>query len=122
MSGLRDRVIELRRVPAADLAPHPKNWRKHPKHQQNALRGLLDEVGFAGAVLARQGADGRLMLIDGHLRKDLLPGEEIPVLVTDLTEQEAELLLATFDPIGAMATRDEETLKTLLAGISTENA
>src|SRR5580658_9960996 len=112
--SLRDRVIDFRRVPAAELAPHPRNWRKHPKHQQNALRGLLDEIGFAGAVLARQGPDGKLMLIDGHLRKDLLPGEEIPVLVTDLSEEEAELLLATFDPIGAMATRDDQTLRALL--------
>jgi len=120
--SLRDRVIDFRRVPAADLAPHPKNWRVHPKHQHSALRGLLDEVGFAGAVLARQGPDGKLMLIDGHLRKDLLPGEEIPVLVTDLTEEEAEKVLATFDPIGALATRDDQALRALLEKISTSDA
>jgi len=80
--SLRDRVVDFRRVPAADLAPHPRNFRVHPKHQQSALRGLLDEVGFAGAVLARQGSDGKLVLIDGHLRKDLLPGEKIPVEFT----------------------------------------
>src|ERR1700722_16275172 len=119
--SLRDRVVDPRRVPAGDLQPHPKNWRKHPQHQQSALRGLLDEVGFAGAVLARQGADGKLVLIDGHLRKDLLPGEEIPVLITDLTEQEGEKLLATLDPIGAMATRDDETLRELLAGITPQD-
>jgi len=70
--SLRDRVFDFRRVPAADLAPHPKNW-KHPKHQQDALRGLLEEIGFADAVLAREGP-GKLMLMDGHLRKDLLQG------------------------------------------------
>ena len=62
--SLRDRVVDFRRVPAADLAPHPRNFRVHPKHQQSALRGLLDEVGFAGAVLARQGSDGKLILIE----------------------------------------------------------
>jgi DNA modification methylase len=119
--SLRDRVIDFRRIPVAELQPHPKNWRKHPRHQQSALRGLLDEVGFAGAVLARQDADGKLVLIDGHLRREMLPNEEIPVLVTDLTEQEAEKLLATFDPIGAMATRDDETLRELLATITTQD-
>jgi len=119
--SLRDRVIGFERRRVEDLAPHPKNWRKHPRHQQSALRGLLNEVGFAGAVLARQGADGKLMLIDGHLRKELLPGEEIPVLITDLTEEEAEKVLATFDPIGAMATRDDEALRELLATIRTQD-
>ena len=120
--SLRDRVIELRRVPVAELQPHHKNWRVHPKSQQSALRGLLDEVGFAGAVLARQDADGKLQLIDGHLRRDMLPGEEIPVLVTDLTEQEGDKLLATFDPIGALATRDDQALRALLEEIKTEDA
>ena len=46
----RDRVKELRRVPASQLKPNPRNWRKHPTSQQTALRALLDEVGFAGAL------------------------------------------------------------------------
>jgi DNA modification methylase len=120
--SLRDRVIDFRRVPAVELAAHPKNWRKHPKHQQNALRGLLAEIGFAGAALARVDTDGKLTLIDGHLRKEMLPSETIPVLVTDLNEKEAETLLAAYDPIGALATRDEEALRNLLARISTDNA
>ncbi len=33
-----------------------------------ALRSVLEEVGYANALLARQPSDGRLMLIDGHLR------------------------------------------------------
>jgi DNA modification methylase len=119
--SLRDRVIELRRVPSSDLLPNPKNWRTHPKAQKNALRGLIDEVGFAGAALARKGPDGELILIDGHLRKDALPGEHIPVLVTDLSEGEAEKVLATYDPIGALAGRDGEALATLLANVTTND-
>jgi DNA modification methylase len=122
MSGLRNRVVGLRVVPAADLQPHLKNFRRHPKHQQSALRGILDEVGFAGAVLARQDADGKLVLIDGHLRKDLLPGEEIPVLITDLSEEEGEKVLATYDPIGAMATSDDAAFSELLKSISSDTA
>lgn len=66
---IRDRVVELRRVPASDLLPNPANWRRHPKAQREALQGVLEEVGFAGAVLARETSDG-LMLIDGHLRAE----------------------------------------------------
>ncbi len=68
--AIQDRTVELRRVPASDLHPHPKNWRRHPKAQQDALRAMLDRVGFVGAVIARETPDG-LMLIDGHLRADL---------------------------------------------------
>jgi DNA modification methylase len=119
--SLRDRVVDFRRVPAAELLPNQRNWRKHPPAQRNALRGLLQDVGFAGAVLARQGAEGQLILVDGHLRKDTLPGETIPVLVTDLTEAEADMVLATFDPIGAMATRDDAALRELLASLSSSD-
>ena len=70
---IRDRIRELRRVPAKELLPNPKNWRRHPRAQTEALRGLLVEVGYADALLARELPDGRLMLIDGHLRKNTTP-------------------------------------------------
>ena len=50
---IRDRIKELRRVKAGRLRPHPNNWRVHPKDQQDALRGLLAEIGYADALLAR---------------------------------------------------------------------
>src|SRR5580692_5069287 len=75
---IRDRIRELRRVPAKDLLVNPKNWRRHPKAQADALRGLLTEIGYADALLARELPDGQLMLIDGHLRKDTTPDVELP--------------------------------------------
>ena len=65
---IRDRIKELRRVKADRLRPHPKNWRTHPQRQQDALRGILAEIGYADALLARELPDGSLELIDGHLR------------------------------------------------------
>src|SRR5882724_7079936 len=76
---IRDRTRELRRIPAKDLLANPKNWRRHPKAQADALRGILTEIGYADALLARELPDGRLMLIDGHLRKDTTPDFEVPV-------------------------------------------
>jgi len=93
---IRDRIVEFRRVPPTELRPNPKNWRTHPKHQRDALKGLLAEVGIADAVLAYDPGDGGgLMLIDGHLRVEELAGmEEVPVLVLDVNEHEADKLLA----------------------------
>jgi len=85
---VKDRIKELRRVRASDLIPNPKNWRRHPVHQADALRGVLSEIGYADALIARETPDG-LMLIDGHLRAEISSDEMVPVLVLDVTEEEA---------------------------------
>lgn len=116
---IRDRIRELRRVPASELRPNPKNWRTHPEAQANALRGLLSEVGIADAVLARELEDGSLMLIDGHLRAETLGTETVPVLVLDVNEAEADKVLATLDPLAAMAEADAAKLDAILREIDT---
>jgi hypothetical protein len=117
----RNRVKELRTVRASELQPHPKNWRAHSNAQKDAIRGILQEVGFAGAELVIEKADGSLMLIDGHARAGIAGDAEVPVLVLDLTEEEAEKVLATYDPIGAMATISENELDDLLASVQFES-
>ena len=117
---IRDRVVELRRVRAADLLPNPKNWRTHPKAQQEALRGILAEVGYADALLARETPEG-LQLIDGHLRAEITPDVEVPVLILDVTEAEADKLLLSLDPLAAMAEGDADALRTLLAQVETDS-
>src|SRR4029079_5277983 len=117
---IRDRIKELRRVPAAELRPNPRNWRLHPSEQQEALRGLLAEVGYAGALLARELDDGTLMLIDGHLRAETTPDSLVPVLVLEVDEREAEKILLTHDPIAAMATVSNVNLEALLAEVQIE--
>ena len=117
---IRDRIKELRRVKASELLPNPRNWRSHPAGQADAMRGILAEVGYAGAALARETPNG-LMLIDGHLRAEIDPDGKIPVLVLDVTAAEADKILATFDPLGAMAEANEEALAALLAEIETDN-
>jgi DNA modification methylase len=116
---IRDRIRELRRVPASELRPNPKNWRTHPEAQANALRGLLSEIGIADAVLARELADGSLMLVDGHLRAETLGDETVPVLVLDVDEAEADKVLATLDPLAAMAEADKAKLDAILREVDT---
>ncbi len=117
---IRDRIIDLRRVPAKSLIPNAKNWRTHPQSQQDAMRGALAEIGYASALLAREVPAG-LMLIDGHLRAETTPDEIVPVLVLDVDEAEADKLLATFDPLSAMAEADAAKLKELLDDVNTGN-
>lgn len=121
MASIRDRVKELRRVPAKELKANPKNWRTHPQQQRDALRGILEEIGFAGACVARELPDGSLQLIDGHLRTEDAGDAKIPVLILDVNEAEADKLLATFDPLSAMAQADASQLQNLLSGMKTDN-
>lgn len=118
---IRDRVKELRRVRAAELQPNPKNWRTHPQAQQDVLKGILAEVGYADALLARETADGGLMLIDGHLRAETTPDTVVPVLVLDVDEAEAAKILATLDPLAALAQADGAKLDALLREVDTGN-
>ena len=110
---MRDRVKELRRVPASELRANPKNWRTHPPAQEAALKGVLAEIGFADAMIARETEDG-LELIDGHLRREVMGDQEVPVLVLDVTEEEADQLLLTLDPLAMMSHADQDQLLALL--------
>jgi ParB-like chromosome segregation protein Spo0J len=116
---IRDRIKDFRRVRASQLRPHPKNWRVHPSAQHDALRGVLAEIGYAGALLARELPDGSLELIDGHLRAEITPEAEVPVLVLDLDDREAAKLLALHDPLAGMAEANGEMLAELLTDVET---
>jgi DNA modification methylase len=118
---IRDRIRELRRVPARKLLPNPKNWRVHPKAQADALRDIVADIGFADALLCRELEDGQLMLIDGHLRAETMPDFEVPVLVLDLNETDADKLLLTLDPLAALAESDAERIGALLQTVRTES-
>lgn len=114
---IKIRVKELRMVPASQLVAHEQNFRKHPDRQRTAMDGILEEVGFAGAIVARELEDDRYEIIDGHLRADMTGDTEVPVVVTDLSEAEAKKVLATYDALGGMAEIDQNTLGNLLAEV-----
>jgi hypothetical protein len=111
----RDRIKELRRVPASQLKAHPKNWRKHPPKQQAALRAVLKDVGYAGAILVRELDDGSLQILDGHLRAETSPDQLVPVLVLDVSAAEADKILATHDTVTLLAESDFARLDDLAA-------
>ena len=118
---IRNRIKELRTVRASELIPNPKNWRRHPITQRSALAAALSEIGYADALIAYVDDADRLVLIDGHLRAATTPDTEVPVLVTDLDEHEAAKLMATLDPLAAMAETDFDQLKALRNYTAIEN-
>lgn len=110
----KNRIVESGFENPEQLLAHPANWRVHPKHQQDALEAVLDEVGYVDRVLVNRTTG---FVVDGHLRVavGISRGETaIPVDYLDLTEQEEALILATFDAITGMATADKDKLKALL--------
>src|SRR5881396_609882 len=100
---IRNRIRGHRKVRAGDLVPHEWNFRSHPAAQQAALAGIYEEVGFARSLLAYELPDGRLKLIDGHLRREVDPDMEVDVEILDVTDEEARKLLLTIDPLAALA-------------------
>src|SRR5437660_8681662 len=100
---IRNRIKGHRRVRAGELVPHEFNFRLHPDAQRAALEALYAEVGFARSLLAYELPDGRLKLIDGHLRRDLDPDMEVDVEILDVNDDEARALLLSIDPLATLA-------------------
>ena len=113
----RNRVVGTGEESPADLVANPSNWRIHTSPQQKAMAGALSEVGWVGKVLVNR-TTGHL--VDGHLRVQLARdrGEPtVPVSYVELSEAEERLVLASLDPIGALADADDAKLTALLAGL-----
>src|SRR5436305_8916787 len=110
---IRNRIKGHRRLRAGDLVPHELNPRVHNDAQRDALRALYAAVGFARSLLAFELPDGRLKLIDGHLRRDLDPDMEVDVEILDVNDAEARALLLSIDPLAQLAEYDRQTLDRL---------
>lgn len=118
---IRNRIKEHRRVRAGDLLPHEMNPRRHGEAQRAALAALYAEIGFARSLLAYELPDGRLKLIDGHLRQELTPDREVEVEVLDVSDAEARALLLSLDPLAQLADYDCATLDRLRTLTSTSS-
>lgn len=107
-------------VPDQPLA-NPRNWRVHPRAQQDALAAVLDQVGWVQDVIVNQRTGH---VVDGHARIALAISKQepgIPVVYVDLDEDEERLILASLDPLSAMAATDHDAIRELLAEISVDD-
>jgi hypothetical protein len=110
----KNRIVGTREMAPADLKANPLNWRTHPIGQAQGLQAILEQIGVVQGVILNR-TTGRL--IDGHLRVEeaIATGQPtIPVVEVELSEEEERLVLATFDPIGDMASVNEGALDGLL--------
>lgn len=117
----QNRIVGYGEADPADLLANPRNWRIHPKAQQDALEGVLEGVGWVDDVIVNKRTG---FVVDGHLRVSLALRHDhpsVPVKYVDLSEEEESLVLATLDPIAAIATADVEKLGFLFEGIETDH-
>lgn len=63
-----------------------------------------------------------LTLIDGEMRHDLMGAREVPVLETNLTEDEARELVLFFDRIGSMASYSPSLTLELVQAVERNNS
>lgn len=120
----RDRFVRTITVPAGSIEPHRNNPKIHGDAQIDALNGVLDELGKIDSLKAYQSeaAGGKLVYFDGHARAGLDPDETWRVDIYDLNDDECDLALATYDPVGWLAETSKERLEQLLSGIQTQSA
>src|SRR5205807_7346646 len=121
MNTPRNRIKGHRRVRAGDLVPHELNPRLHSEAQRAALAALYEEIGFARSLLAYELPDGRLKLIDGHLRQSMDPDMEVDVEILDVDDAEARALLLSLDPLVLLAGYESDTLARLRELTQTES-
>jgi hypothetical protein len=122
LGTLRNRIKAHRKVRAGDLVPHELNPRVHSDAQRTALTLLYDEIGFARSLLAYELPDGRLKLIDGHLRQSMTPDEMVDVEVLDISDAEARALLLAIDPLAQLAGYDDKLLDELRQSAERDSA
>ncbi len=121
MTAWRNRITRYSDEAPDQLLANPSNWRTHPSSQAEALVGVLGDVGIVQNVIANERTG---YLVDGHLRvmEALKAGQPtIPVTWVDLSPEEEALILATLDPLSAMAGVDSAALDALLRDVATDS-
>lgn len=120
----RIRVVAMGLARAGDIMDHEGNPFVPTAHQEAALRGSLSQIGISDVlkVYVSQRNDGRLTLMDGHKRKGMDPEQLWPVVVLDLSDEEADAQLAVHNLIGAWSGLDPLKMNALLQQAKAQNA
>jgi hypothetical protein len=115
------RIVGYGEESADQLLANPFNWRIHTQVQQQAADAVLDEIGIIQNIIVNQTTghvvDGHMRILLAMRRRDDHP---LPVTYVRLSEDEEYRALATFDAIGALAGRDDQKVKELIAAQSQE--
>ncbi len=121
---LIDREKPTAWVKVSLIDPHPGNLRTHPEEQREQMWSAFALLGNIDVVrLVRNPHDPeRWWNMDGHLRTDMVRGEddqaEVLALLLDLDEDESWAAVALFDALGRGAEYDTERTTEALARIN----
>lgn len=118
----RSRIVGYGEEAPDQLLASPWQWKVHPKAQQDALSGILSEVGWVNNVVVNR-TSGHV--VDGHARIAIAIRRDeptVPITYVELTEDEEKLILLSLDPLAAMAFADREQLDALLRSVQTGDA
>ena len=121
VKGWKNRIVGSEMVDPTILLKNPMNWRTHTTLQSNAVKAILEEIGWVQDVIVNQKTNH---IVDGHLRVELAiqRGETtIPVKYVDLTKEEEQIILLTYDPVGTLIQADFDTLKLLVETVETDD-
>ena len=117
--NVRDRIIEIRKMPLGDVAINPDNTKTHPQRQRETLHSVVNENGWYSVPIAyySEKLGGKLVWADGNLRGDEFASLEANVAITDLNDREAKYAILTMDPLAAMIEQNREKLDAALQEI-----
>lgn len=121
MSNWQNRIKEYKLVDPKEIRMNPNNFRVHPDHQRQVMKGILGDVGWVEAVLINSITGN---MIDGHLRvEEAIKNKEetVPVLYVELSEEEENTVLATLNPVGQLATENAKKLERVLGMVKTRD-
>ncbi len=99
------------------LCPNPKNWRRHPKYQQEAMTNVFNEIGWIQDIIVNKTTGN---IIDGHMRAELAVKNKeklVPVKYVELSEEEERQALITYDPLSALADFDLKMLEDIASTV-----
>jgi hypothetical protein len=121
MTDWKSRIVGYGKMPADALLANPNNWRIHPAAQMQALEGVLDTIGQVAPLIVNQRSG---YVVDGHARAALGIRREqqaVDCAFVDVSDEEERLIIATLDPIGAMAATDDAKYQEVIQDLKVED-
>ena len=118
----KSRIVGSGEEAPDQLLANPSNWRVHPKAQRAALAGPARPGRLGRSRCSSTSARATSSTAISGSSAGAQPGQPtVPVLYVDLEPEEEALVLASLDPLAAMAGTDDEKLRALLADVSVDS-
>jgi hypothetical protein len=127
----KNKIVGYDMIDPKKIKMHDKNWRNHPKFQVKVLNSILGNIGWvSGVIINKRSLDswneekGIETLVDGHCRVQAAIDNKInriPVVYVNLSPEEENAILATYDAIGKMSEKNIGSFEKLTSEINTED-